>query len=169
VVTKGPSQRHRKRGGVSIGAHHLFWFSCLCSESGSLRGTDKRGTWCKDADTVRLLKAKWYKRCAAIVQKEADAIGSWEETLPFYAPYAYQFVHLAFPVRKFSTKQAAAKFMAQAFKSDDGGVMLRRYLKDCGVRDFEITKDEETREADVTVTEGEGEEAFSAFLDDHSA
>jgi hypothetical protein len=130
--------------------------------------TKNRGTWCKDADTVRSLKAKWYKRCAAIVHREAAVIASWEETLTFYAPYSYQFVHLAFPVRKFPTKRAAAKFMAQAFTSDDADVTLRRYLKGCGGRSFEITKDEETFKTHVTVTEDDDDEAFVAFLDYHS-
>jgi hypothetical protein len=169
MVTKRASQRRRKGGGVSVGAHHhFFWFACRCTESGSLPGTDKRGTWCKDAAAVRLLKANWYKRCAALVQAEADVIGSSEETSTFYSPYTYEFVHLAFPERKFPTKQAAAKFMAQAFKSDDADAIVGRFLKDSVVQVFDITKDEETCETDVTVTEGESDEALSDFLDYHS-
>jgi hypothetical protein len=38
----------------------------------------------------------------------------------------------------------------------------------CAVRVFEITKDKETRETDVTVTEGESDEALRHFLDYHS-
>jgi hypothetical protein len=168
VITKPRRQRPRKVRSVSVGAHHFVWFDCLCTEPGSVLESDRAGKWCKDIDAVRLLKAKSYKRCSAIVQREADAIASLDETLSFYSPYTYNFVHLAFPKKKFPTRQAAEEFMARAFQSDDAHAIVRRYLEDCAVSAFEITKDRATRETGVAVTEGESDQALSGFLDYHS-
>lgn len=124
------SQRHRKKGGVvSAVAHHFVSYNCICESGNLLEGEDAE-TWCKDADAVRSLKDKSFKQCAAILKVEAEAIAGLESTSPFDAPYVYRFVHLAFPAKKFQTKEAAANFMAQAFKSDDPVSILRPYLKD---------------------------------------
>jgi hypothetical protein len=167
--SRRPRQTRRKKNGVvsAKGAHHVVWYDCLCSEAGSILQQNNRRRWLKDLMGVRTLKLRSRERCTALVNHEATVIGSWEETLPIYAPYMYYFVHLTFPVRRFPTKKVAASFLTRAFASNDPDDVLRPYRRQCVELVFDIWKDQETRETDVTVEEGEGEAAWECFVSAH--